>query len=100
MDILSTGRSSVDRNLTSQLAEHLYNNILVHHPGDRLTVGQVRQLLLQSARQAATTASSGAANAWTQQVTMGQVEAAVRELQSQGLLQYMEGAQTVILRSV
>jgi DNA replicative helicase MCM subunit Mcm2 (Cdc46/Mcm family) len=98
MDILSTGRSSIDRDLTAQLAQHIYDNVFQSRSqGDRLTVGQIRQLLLAHARSQPQGHNNH--NQFVQNLTMSDVEAAVRELQQQGVIQYIEPMQTCILRS-
>lgn len=49
MDILTTGRSAVERDLTGQLADYLFEHVLSsQRQAGLMTVAQIRQWLLQS----------------------------------------------------
>ncbi len=103
MDLISTGRTALDRDLVLKLAEEV-KVLLEGHRGQRLTVGQIRQQLLQNMQN-----SSRVARGRYQQeddrglsivsVSMAEVEDAVRELEQEGLLQFIERTQTAIIRS-
>eukprot|EP00981_Chlorochromonas_danica_P009140 scaffold2507_cov257-Ochromonas_danica.AAC.18 len=104
MDLLTTGRSAIDRDLSQALAQHLFDHFLaptavassaVHAlgGGERITLGQLRHLLVQAARRG----ESGPGGKWGAGVTMGQMEAAVRELDAQGVVHYIESSQTILL---
>lgn len=88
MDLLATGRSGMDRDLTAALAERVFSALQDRPHGQRITVGQIRQMLLQQQ----------AGQGQQQGLSMGQVEAAAKELHANGLLQYQETTQTCILR--
>ena len=63
--------------------------------GQRLTVGQVRQNLIK-AMSTDNNNSTSSTNSYS--VSMNEVEEAVRELETEGLVQYVDRTQTVIIR--
>jgi DNA replication licensing factor MCM4 len=95
MDLISTGRTALDRDLVLKLAEEI-RSMLEQHRGQRLTVGQIRQQLLANMNN-----SSGRPrhDGSIVTVSMAEVEDAVRELEQEGLLQFIERTQTAIIRS-
>lgn len=93
MDMISTGRTALNKDLISKLVDQLRTNFEAMH-GQRLTVGQLRQNILRE---------MGGGNNYTKNsgeitVSMSEVEEAVRELETEGLIQYIERTQTVLIR--
>lgn len=106
MDLISTGRTALDRELLGKLAEALRGLLLseLYH-GKRLTLGQVRQLLVNEARGNNTESQNDQqfeaekSTNMLLNITMGEVEDALKELEMDGVLQYVERTQTVLIRS-
>ena len=71
--------------------------------GQRLTVGQLRQMLLQEASGGTGGGAGGGQNYDRSDpimsISVGEVEAAVRELDAEGMAQYIERTQTVVVRA-
>jgi hypothetical protein len=61
--------------------------------GQTITIGQLRQLIIKN-----NTGNND--NSGSRTVSMAEVEEAVRELESENLVQYVERTQTVIIRSM
>ena len=85
MDLITTGRTALNRDLVAKLADEL-RLVVATRSGQRMTISQIRQLLLQGV---------GA----QMSVSMLEVEEAVRELETEGLGQYVERTSTFIIRS-
>lgn len=94
MDLISTGKTALDRDLVLKLAEEI-KKILSNLPGQRLTIGQIRQRILEQMNPKSSTNRYSDSNTL---VSMLEVEDAVRELEAEGVLQYIERSQTVIVR--
>ena len=96
-DMITTGRSAVDRDLVTMLVDEL-RRLLDGMKGGRLTVGQIRQALLRNMGGGGTTPQrAGGSGEIT--VSMAEVEEAVRELEAEGMLKFIESTQTAIIRS-
>jgi len=87
MDLINTGRTAFDRDLIVKLAEEI-KHFLASHKGERMTVGQIRQALMQQQQQ----------NGNDMQISLSEVEEAVRDLETEGELQLMQRTMTVIVR--
>jgi len=87
MDLINTGRTAFDRDLIVKLAEEI-KHFLALHKGERMTVGQIRQALMQQQQQ----------NGNDMQISLAEVEEAVRDLETEGELQLMQRTMTVIIR--
>ena len=85
MGLITTGRSVIDRDLITKLSDEMIN-IFKKRAGQRLTIGQIRQLFMKDMNS-------------TMTITMSEIEEAVRELENQGLCQLIERTQTVIIRN-
>ena len=94
MDMIATGRSSLDRDLVLRLAAQL-RLVVAACPGQRLTVGQLRQMVVRDGGLGG--GGDGAGGGPT--VAMAEVEAAVRELETDGLLQFVARTHTAIIPS-
>jgi DNA replication licensing factor MCM4 len=104
MDLISTGRTALDRDLILKLAEELKRLFESHYKGQRLTVSQIRQILLNQMNQNNSNSSSNNRGGYSNQqnivsVSMMEVEDAVKELELEGLVQYIERTQTAIIKS-
>lgn len=105
MDLISTGRTALDRELVGKLAEVLRGIIITEaFSGKRLALGQVRQLLVNQGRnnlgESEDVDQDSGNSPMLQNVTMGEVEDALKELEVDGVVQYIERTQTVLIRSV
>ncbi len=87
MDLINTGRTAFDRDLILKLAEEI-RHFLSGHKGQRMTVGQIRQQLQQQQQQQGSDLS----------ISVAEVEEAVRDLETDGVLQLMERTMTVVVR--
>ena len=85
----------MDRDLVLKLTEQLRTMLAVKQ-GQRLTVAQLRQTLMKEAG-----ISTGGYSASDAILNIGilEVEEAVKELESEGLLQYIPRTQTAIVRT-
>lgn len=92
MDLISTGRTALDRDLVMKLAEEL-RTFLEQFRGQRMTVGQIKMQLQQQLKE------HQSHQALVNNLTMNEVEDAIKELEEEGLLQYIERTQTCIIRS-
>lgn len=103
MDMITTGRSAIDRELVGKLVDEL-RRMFSSMKGSRVTVGQIRQTLLKNMNGSGGTsntpsrASSLRAELGEISVSMAEVEEAVRELESENVLQFVERTQTAIIR--
>jgi hypothetical protein len=117
MDMITTGRTALDRDLIVRLTEQL-REFFSTRSGQRMTVGQIRQALASGAViQTQPTSGGGGGggsphragktqnqaqpaggNQLGVSVSMMEVEEAVRELMTEGAVQYIERTQTVIIR--
>eukprot|EP01035_Chromulina_nebulosa_P033362 gene33362-44667_t len=96
MDMISTGRTQIDRDMVLKLADSLRE--MFFNPsatgatmkGQRFTLGQIRQAVLKSMG-SGTDGRGGS-------VSISEIEGAVRELENEDLVQYLEKTQTVIIR--
>ena len=87
MDLINTGRTALDRDLIVKLAEEI-KTFLGSHKGERMTVGQIRQALMQQQQ----------ATGNAMQIALAEVEEAVRDLDTEGVVQLMERTMTVVVR--
>lgn len=94
MDMITTGRTALDRDLVLRLTEEL-RTLLSKKKGQRLTVGQIRQIMIKEASDAA----DGGAGGMMSTVTVSDLAEAVRELEAEQFLQFTEATQTVLVRS-
>lgn len=85
MDMITTGRTVLDRDLVLKLAEEL-RSLFETKIGSRLTIGQIRQILIRN---------SGNPNL---AIAMSEIEEAVRELEAEGIVTFIERTQTCIIR--
>lgn len=83
MDMISTGRGTVDRDLVLKLAEQL-SLLFAARKGQRMSLAQIRQTVSKEMSE--------------QTLSQWDVEEAVRELEADGVIQYVEHTQTVIIR--
>jgi len=88
MDLINTGRTALDRDLIVKLAQEV-KHFLGSHKGERMTVGQIRQALMQQQEQ----------NGSDMQISLAEVEEAVRDLETEGVLQLMPRTMTVVIRN-
>jgi DNA replication licensing factor MCM4 len=103
MDLITTGRSAMDRDLVLQLAEELRTLLLKQvkeRQLSRVTLGQLRAMLLQNMRDAQGGGGSNSYNSASnqQQVSSAELEEAVRELESDGFLTFNERTQAIVMR--
>lgn len=94
MDMITTGRTALDRDLILRLTEEL-RTLLSKKRGQRLTVGQIRQIMIKEAGEA----SGGEGVGMMASVTVSDLAEAVRELEAEQFLQFTEATQTVLVRS-
>ena len=87
MDLINTGRTSLDRELIAKLGEEI-KHFLQSHKGSRMTVGQVRLALMQQQQQAGI----------NMPISLLEVEEAVRDLETEGVLQLLERTMTIVVR--
>lgn len=92
MDLISTGRTALDRDLVLKLADELRQFIATVR-GQRITVGQLRQNILRQQQQQQQRSEGVGAS-----ISMSEMEDAVKELEAEGLLQYVERTQTAVIR--
>jgi DNA replication licensing factor MCM4 len=96
MDLITTGRTALDRDLVLRLME-IIRKFLENKTGQRMTYGQIRQALLQdeetNLRQGGNDLSGIGMT-----VSMGEVEEALRELETDGVVQIIDRTQMVIVR--
>lgn len=96
MDLITTGRTALDRDLVLRLME-IIRKFLANKTGQRMTFGQIRQALLQdeetNLRQGGNDLSGIGMT-----VSMGEVEEALRELETDGVVQIIDRTQMVIVR--
>jgi hypothetical protein len=85
MDMITTGRTAVDKDLILKLSGEL-RVLFETKLGSRLTIGQIRQILIRN---------SGNSNL---AITMSEIEEAVRELESEGIVTFIERTQTCCIR--
>lgn len=109
MDMISTGRATVDRDLVNKLVDTLREEFL-SKKGQRLTIGQIRQNVLRNMNNAAAmdgehggsnynnNAGGVDAGGRIMSVSMAEIEDAVRTLNDDGILQYVQETQTAIIR--
>lgn len=98
MDLITTGRTSLDKDLIIKLAEAL-KTTLIPRAGQRLTLGQLRQAFLKDRDYEDLTGGSKGANGGAMGVSLLEIEEAVRELEQDGVLQFIERTQTVLVRA-
>jgi hypothetical protein len=112
MDMITTGRGALDADLAARLAEAL--RAFLHRrarPGQRLTVGQLRQMLVKEASGGYDQEGGGAMGAATSHpqahtlsamwagVSLADLAEAARELEAAGELQFSEATQTILVRA-
>jgi hypothetical protein len=95
MDMITTGRTALDRDLILRLTEEL-RSFLLKRKGQRLTVGQIRQIMLKEASES----STGGGSSMMSSVTVNDLAEALRELEGEQFIQFTEATQTVVIRSV
>ena len=95
-------RTALDRDLVFKVTETL-RSLFTTRSGQRLTVGQLRQMLLHEASGGTGGGAGGGQNYDRSDpimsISVGEVEAAVRELEAEGMAQYIERTQTVVVRA-
>ena len=82
MDLINTGRTAIDKDLVHMLTEQI-RTVVASRRGTRCTVTQLRSILAESSDAA---------------ITVAAVEEAVRELESEGLLQFNDRTLTIVIR--
>ena len=82
MDLINTGRTSLDKDMVQMLVAEM-RRVLETRKGQRFTIGQLRNLLSENS---------------DVQISLSAVEEAVRELDSDGVLQYNERTMNAIVR--
>eukprot|EP00605_Chrysophyceae_sp_TOSAG23-4_P001780 GSChrysophyteH1.ASY1.ANO1.1969.1 assembled CDS len=87
MDLINTGRTALDRDLILKLSEEI-RTFLGSHKGQRMTIGQIRQQLQQEQQE----------QGGQMQISIAEVEEAVRDLETDGVVQLMERTMTVLVR--
>jgi len=101
MDMISTGRTQLDRDMVLKLADLLremfFTSPSANMKGQRLTVGQIRQAIIRN-MMSGNDSTGRHQGSTTINVSMNEVEDAVRELETEELVQYLEKTQTVIIR--
>ncbi len=101
MDLISTGRTALNRDLIVKLSEEM-RYIFTHcRIGDRFTLSQLRQRIQN---QQATDYRYGG-NRYQEDdilgsLTLPDIEDAARKLESDGVIQYLERTQTIIIRNL
>lgn len=88
-------RSALDRDLILKLTDQLRTFLAVKQ-GSRLTISQLRQTLM---KEAGIGAGGYSASDATLNMGLMEVEEAVKELESEGILQYIPRTQTAIIRT-
>lgn len=94
MDMITTGRSALDRDLVAKLIDQL-KDMFKSMKGSRVTLSSLRQQLLNNLNQhSSLMQNTGAAG----NVNYNELQEAVRELEQENLIQFVERSQTVIIR--
>lgn len=85
MDMITTGRTAVDRELVLKLAEEL-RNIFGANKGQRLSMSQLRNMVAKDS---------------DQQISMNEIEEAVKEILDSDIpgIKYVPNTQTIIIQS-
>ncbi len=103
MDLITTGRTALDRDLVHQLAEQV-RSFLSSHRGQQMTVGQIRQELQKQSSNGSPSKGyynqqqrTGHSNDMAQ-VSLAEIEEAVRELEADGVVQLVDRTKTVLIR--
>jgi DNA replication licensing factor MCM4 len=98
MDLISTGRTALDRDLILKLSEEMRRLLEEnYHNGQRFGLNQIRQLILNS-QQFSTDKNSD--DTILGQLSLQEIEDAARKLEAEGLIQYNERTQTLVLRNI
>jgi hypothetical protein len=97
MDMISTGRTAVDRDLIFKLIQEI-KEMFKTMQGQRITVGQLRQTILRNMNNN-NFGNNNNNNNSLNTVSMSEVEAAVKELQEEEVIQYIERTQTIIIKN-
>ena len=106
MGLITTGRSATDRDAVARVAEEL-RSLFAARAGQKLTVGQIRQMIQTVYREGQGQGQGNApgdrdrdrdGSSSLANVSMAEVEEAVREMATEGSVQYVERSQTVIIR--
>lgn len=107
MDMITTGKTALDRDLVFKLTEQL-RVLLGTRTGQHLSIPQLRQVILKEMNpdggdgyHRGGGGSGGQYASYNEgvNVTVSEVEEAVRELETEGFLQYIPRTKTVILRA-
>ena len=100
MDMITTGKTALDRDLVFKLMEQL-RTLLTSRQGQRMSIGQLRQMVIKEMSSNNNNGHNGYNNdnEGNITVTIPEIEEAVRELETEGFLQYLTRTQTVIIRS-
>jgi DNA replication licensing factor MCM4 len=101
MDLITTGRTSLDKDLVAKLAEAL-KTMLIPRAGTRLTLGQLRQAFMKDRDYddvAGGGGGKGSSGGGQMGVSLHEIEEAVRELEQDGIVQFIERTQTVLVRT-
>lgn len=102
MDLISTGRTALDRDLIVKLAEEMRRLLDNYSNGQRFGLNQIRQLIVNTQQHQNNQQQSYQHD---QESILGslsllEIEDAARKLESDGVLQYLERTQTIVLRNV
>ena len=93
MDLITTGHSVLDKELILKLADEL-RAFLDGKKGQRMTFGQLRHAILQLQNPN----NQGGYDRSVQAVSLGEIEQAIAELESDNIVQVISRTQTVIVR--
>jgi DNA replication licensing factor MCM4 len=97
MDLISTGRTALDRDLILKLSEEMKRLLEEnYHNGQRFGLNQIRQLILNSQQ----FSDKNSDDTILGQLSLQEIEDAARKLEAEGLIQYNERTQTLVLRNI
>ena len=86
--MIVTGKTALNRDLILKLAEELKIH-LESHKNQRLTLSGLRQMIVAGNKGPTNIAAN---------VTIAEIEEAVKELANEGIVQLMERSQTILVR--
>lgn len=105
MDLISTGRTALDRDLILKLSDEMRRVFENYSNGQRLGLQQIRQLLLNvNSHNRGGGGGGGYDNTYDNNSILGslsllEIEDAARKLESDGVIQFIERTQTIIIRN-
>jgi DNA replication licensing factor MCM4 len=105
MDLISTGRTAVNRDLIGKLAEEMKRLFTYNRSGDRWTLSQLRQRILSNSLNASGQkgryyGDDSSSSDILGSLTILDLEDAARKLESDGIIQYLDRSQTIIIRNL